>query len=203
MVEIIVAFITGILGPVIYLLVDKWWQLKKDKKRDKVKENFNDSHVIDNELEEIRDFLQSDRVWIAQFHNDGNFYPTGKSIQKFSIFYESLEPGVSLISTIFSNIPCSLYSKTFNHLLESDIGGVMIPDYDNAEVSGYGWRGSSEYTGNKSSYLIPMFSFEDKFIGVLGVDYVFKKKRLSKEEWDTLKKHSYKISGYLSNYLEK
>ena len=88
-------------------------------------------------------------------------------------------------------------------LLESDIGGVMIPDYDNAEVSGYGWRGSSEYTGNKSSYLIPMFSFEDKFIGVLGVDYVFKKKRLTKEEWDTLKKHSYKISGYLSNYLEK
>ena len=201
MTEIIVAFVTGVLGPIVYLFVEKKVQLNREKRRDKVKEHFFDSGIISVELDEIREEFSADRVWIAQFHNGGNFYPTGKSIQKFSVFHESLEAGIGTLSKVFLNIPCSLYSKTFNHLLDSEDGGAMIYDYDDVSVSGYGWRGSGEFTGNKSSYLIPLFSLDDKFIGVLGIDYVFNKKKLTKDEWQNVKNHSYKLAGFLSKYL--
>ena len=51
--------------------------------------------LVDDQLEQIKDELDACRVWISQFHNGGNFYPTGKSIQKFSIFHEMYTPGVS------------------------------------------------------------------------------------------------------------
>jgi len=85
--ELLGAFLTGVVGPIFYLIVSKHLQKEKDKKRDIVKENISSVSLISDELEEIREEFKGDRVWIAQFHNGGNFYPTGKSIQKFSIFY--------------------------------------------------------------------------------------------------------------------
>ena len=105
--ELLGAFLTGVVGPVLYLLISKYLQKEKDKKRDKVKENISSVSLISDELEEIREENKADRVWIAQFHNGGNFYPTGKSIQKFSIFYEVTKAGVSSVSHTFNNIPCS------------------------------------------------------------------------------------------------
>lgn len=202
MTEILVAFVTGVIGPVLYLFTEKYFQNKREKKRDKLKEHFFDTNVISNELDEIRREFNADRVWIIQFHNGGNFYPSGSSIQKFSLFYESLNAGIGSLSSAFSNIPCSLYSRTFNHLLNSEDGGIMIPDYDNPETNIYGWHNSLEYTGNKSTYLIPLFSFDDKFIGVLGMDYVLAKQRLNKEKWIDVYNHSLKISGFLSKNLK-
>jgi len=202
MTEIMVAFVTGVLGPVIYLFVEKYFHNRRERSRDKIKEHFYDTGVISMELDEIRREFEADRVWIIQFHNGGNFYPSGNSIQKFSVFYESLNAGIGSLSNVFSNIPSSLYSKTFNHLLNSEDGGISINDYDNENLTGYGWRNSSEYTGNKSTYLIPLFSFDDKFIGVLGIDYVLSKYRLTKDEWVSAKNHSLKLSGYLSKNLK-
>ena len=105
-------------------------QKQKDKTRDIVKENISSVSLISNELEEIRDEFKADRVWIAQFHNGGNFYPTGKSIQKFSIFYEVTKAGVSSVSHTFNNIPCSLYPKAFEHMMEGK--GIFINDYKEA-----------------------------------------------------------------------
>ena len=86
--ELLGAFLTGVVGPILYLLISKHLQREKDKKRDKVKETIVNTALITEEIEEIREEFESCRVWISQFHNGGNFYPTGKSIQKFSIFYE-------------------------------------------------------------------------------------------------------------------
>ena len=86
--ELLGAFLTGVVGPILYLLIDKYKRQHNDKKRDKVRETIANTNLINDELEEIREDFASDRVWISQFHNGGNFYPTGKSIQKFSIFYE-------------------------------------------------------------------------------------------------------------------
>ena len=86
--ELLGAFLTGVVGPIMYLIVSKHLAKHKEKSRDKVKECLKDSTLISDELEEMRDEFRGDRVWITQFHNGGNFYPTGKSIQKFSIFYE-------------------------------------------------------------------------------------------------------------------
>ena len=63
--------------------------------------------------------LECDRIWLSQFHNGGNFYPTGKSIQKFSVFYEFVTPGTPSIKSIFQNIPVSLFNQPMSHLYEN------------------------------------------------------------------------------------
>ena len=182
--ELLGAFLTGVVGPILYLLVSKYLQKEKDKKRDKVKENISSVSLISDELEEIREENKADRVWIAQFHNGGNFYPIGKSIQKFSIFYEVTKAGVSSVSHTFNNIPCSLYPKAFEHMMEGQ--GIFIPNFSDPKTATYGLKGAAESVGTKSSFLVPLFTLDDKYIGNIGIDFQIKAGR---------------IAGYLSNHL--
>ena len=197
--ELLGAFLTGVVGPILYLLVSKYLQKEKDKKRDKVKENISSVSLISDELEEIREENKADRVWIAQFHNGGNFYPTGKSIQKFSIFYEVTKAGVSSVSHTFNNIPCSLYPKAFEHMMEGK--GIFIPNFQDPKVATYGLKGAAESVGTKSSFLVPMFTLDDKYIGNIGIDYVGKRKKMTKDDWEHFQIKAGRIAGYISNHL--
>ena len=197
--ELLGAFLTGVVGPVLYLIISKYLQKEKDKKRDIVKENISSVSLISNELEEIREEFKGDRVWIAQFHNGGNFYPTGKSIQKFSIFYEVTKAGVSSVSHTFNNIPCSLYPKAFEHMMEGQ--GISIPNFSDPKVATYGLKGAAESVGTKSSFLVPLFTLDDKYIGNIGIDYVGRKKKLTKDDWEHFQIKAGRIAGYLSSHL--
>jgi len=201
--ELLGAFLTGVVGPILYLLIDKYKRQNQDKKRDKVRETIANTNLINDELEEIREEFKSDRVWISQFHNGGNFYPTGKSIQKFSIFYEVTKAGVSSVSHTFNNIPTSLYPKAFDHMLNGEQKGIFINDFYDPKVATYGLKGAAESVGTKSSYVIPMFTLDEKFVGSLGLDYVGRKRKLTKSEWEHLQIKAGRIAGYISSYLEK
>ena len=200
-IELLGAFLTGIVGPILYLIIGRKLSKQKEKKEDKLRESIIEGNLIDDELIKIREEYNSDRVWISQFHNGGNFYPTGKSIQKFSIFYEVTNPGVSSISHVFSNIPCSLYPKAFQHMMEKK--GIFIPNFNDPKVATYGLKGAAESVGTKSSYVLPLFTLDNKYIGTFGVDYVGKKKKLTKEEWEHLQILASRLAGYISSYLEK
>jgi hypothetical protein len=197
--ELLGAFLTGVVGPILYLIVQKYLLKEKNKKRDIVKENISSVSLINNELEDIREDFKADRVWITQFHNGGNFFPTGKSMHKFSVFYEVAKSGISTVSSIFNNIPCSLYPKAFEQLMEGN--GIFINDYKDPKVATYGLKGAAESVGTKSTYLIPLFTLDEKYIGNLGVDFVSKKKRLTKDEWEQLQIKAGRISGFISNHL--
>jgi len=203
MMELLGAFLTGVVGPILYLLIDKYKRQNQDKKRDKVRESIANTNLINDELEDIREEFNSDRAWISQFHNGGNFYPTGKSIQKFSIFYEVAKKGVSSVSHVFNNIPCSLYPKAFDHMLNGEQKGIFIPDYNDPKIATYGLKGAAESVGTKSTYVIPMFTLDEKFVGTIGIDYVGRKKKLTKAEWEHLQIRAGRIAGYISSYLEK
>ena len=200
-IELLGAFLTGIVGPILYLLIDRYLSKQKDKKKDKLRESIIEGNLIDDELISIKEEYKSDRVWISQFHNGGNFYPTGKSIQKFSIFYEVTNPGVSSISHVFSNIPCSLYPKAFQHMMEKR--GIFVPNFNDPKVATYGLKGAAESVGTQSSYVLPLFTLDNKYIGTFGVDYVGKRKKLTKEEWEHLQILASRLAGYISSYLEK
>ena len=86
--EIVIAFLTGVLGPILIIYIKHI--LDKKKKPDIVAEALEMGEVITNKIEEIKEGVKADRVWVTQFHNGGHFYPTGKSITKFSVIYESL-----------------------------------------------------------------------------------------------------------------
>tara|TARA_B100001939_G_scaffold339057_1_gene345363 strand:- start:59 stop:688 length:630 start_codon:yes stop_codon:yes gene_type:complete len=201
--ELLGAFLTGVVGPILYLFVSKYLQKEKDKKRDKVKETIVNTALITEEIEEMREEFESCRVWISQFHNGGNFYPTGKSIQKFSIFYEVTKTGISSVSHTFNNIPTSLYPHAFNHMLNGEQKGIFINDFKDPKVATYGLKGAADSVGTKSSYVIPLFTLDEKFIGCLGMDYVSRKKKLTKDQWEHLQIKAGRISGYLSSHLAK
>ena len=201
--ELIGAFLTGVVGPLLYLLINKFIEKKKDKKRDRVKESLSSTCTINEELEEMREEFNSDRVWISQFHNGGNFYPTGKSIQKFSIFYEVTKVGVSTISHVFSNIPTSLYSTAFEHMLNGEKRGIFIPDFYEKDAKTFSLRPAAESVGTKSSYVLPLYSLDEKFIGTIGIDYVSRKRRMTKDEWEHFQIRAGRIAGYLSNHLKE
>jgi len=198
--ELLGAFLTGVVGPIMYLLISRHLQKEKQKKKDVVKENISNVALISDELEEVREEFKGDRVWITQFHNGGNFYPTGKSIQKFSVFYEVTKAGVSTVSHTFNNIPCSLYPKAFEHMMDGQ--GIFIPNVSDPKVAIYGLKGAAESVGTKSSYVIPLFTLDDKYIGNMGIDFVSKKKKLTKDDWEHFQIKAGRISGYLSSHLE-
>ena len=80
---IIIALITSVIGPVLL----EWTKskFKKNKTTDPLPESIKYNEQIEHQLDIMLDELGCDQIFIAQFHNGGHFYPTGKSIQKFSI----------------------------------------------------------------------------------------------------------------------
>jgi hypothetical protein len=152
-------------------------------------------------MEHIKDEFKSDRVWITQFHNGGNFYPTGKSMAKFSIMYEVVGAGISSVQSNFHNIPVNLFSRSINQLLETD--AIEIPDYKDDTVATFGLKYIAEDTGCKSGYLFAIKCIEGRFIGMLGIDYTKRKTKLNEESVTQLLVQSTSIGGVLMNHLEQ
>lgn len=198
--SVIVAFITGVLGPILLLLIKNKLD-KKSEKPDMVLDTLKVSELILTKLDKIKDELKSDRVWLAQFHNGGNFYPTGKSMAKFSIIYESVGPGISSIQSNFHNIPVNLFSRSINQLLENDV--IEISDFKDETVATYGLKYIAEDTGCKSSYLFAIKTIDGKFIGMLGLDYTKRKTKLDDEAINHLSIDATSIGGVLMNHLQK
>ena len=192
---ILVVIISAVVGP---LLVTRYRHyLNNRTKVDPIKSALQTNMLVDDQLEQIKDELDACRVWISQFHNGGNFYPTGKSIQKFSIFHEMYTPGVSPISDTFKNIPVSLFSKPISHLYSD--GEILISNYKKGNH--FGLKTFAEGTGSKSSYIFALNSINDEFIGTLGIEYCSRVKKLSEEQLNTARTKSIAIGTLLSTYL--
>jgi len=174
--EVIVAFITGVLGPISVLVVKKILD-KRKAKPDIIRDTLKEGELVQTKIEHIRDEFHADRVWIAQFHNGGNFYPTGKSMAKFTIVYEVVNVGVSSIQSNFQSIPVNLFSRSINQLLENDL--ISIPDFKDETIATYGLKYIAEDTGCKSAYLFAIKSIDDKFVGIFGMDFTKKKTKLT------------------------
>ena len=197
---IVIAFISGVIGPigVLYLkhLLDK-----RKVKPDMVRETLRVSELVTTKIEHIKEEFKSDRVWITQFHNGGNFYPTGKSMAKFSIMYETVNPGISSVQSNFHNIPVNLFSKSINELLSNDV--IEISDYKDETIATFGLKYIAEDTGCKSGYLFAIKTIDDKFIGCLGLDYTKRKTKLDEDSIKRLQVYATSLGGVLMTHLEQ
>jgi hypothetical protein len=196
--EVIVAFITGVLGPIALLYVKNVLDKRKTKP-DMVMETLKVSELVTSKIDHIKEEFKADRVWVTQFHNGGHFYPTGKSMAKFSVIYESVNIGVGSIQTGFQNIPVNLFSKSINQLLENDV--IEIPDFKDETIATYGLKYAAEESGCKSSYLFSIKTIEGKFIGTLGLDFTKRKTKLDMESINHLLVHATSIGGVLMGHL--
>jgi hypothetical protein len=182
---IIVAFITGVLGPLSIIFVKNWLS-KNKKKPDMVQETLKVSELVNQKIENIKEEFKPDRVWITQFHNGGNFYPTGKSMAKFSIIYETVNPGVNSVQSNFHNIPVNLFSKSINELLNNDL--IAIQDYKDETIATFGLKYIAEDTNCKSGYLF---------------DYTKKKVKLDPDDIIALEIHATALGGVLMTHLSQ
>jgi hypothetical protein len=197
---IIVAFITGVLGPLSIIFVKNWLS-KNKKKPDMVQETLKVSELVNQKIENIKEEFKPDRVWITQFHNGGNFYPTGKSMAKFSIIYETVNPGVNSVQSNFHNIPVNLFSKSINELLNNDL--IAIQDYKDETIATFGLKYIAEDTNCKSGYLFAIKTIDGKFIGTLGLDYTKKKVKLDPDDIIALEIHATALGGVLMTHLSQ
>lgn len=186
----IIVFFILLLG-----LYVKSLSIGKDNTPDMIKDALKLSVKITENIETIREKYNADRVWITQFHNGGHFYPTGKSIAKFSVIYETVNEEVNSIQNSFKNIPVNLFSKSISQLLTNN--KIIIPDYKDTTIQTYGLKYIAETTDCKSGYLFSIKSKDGKFIGTLGLDYTRETTLLSDESINNLESQASLIGEIL------
>jgi len=194
LIPVIIALITSVFGPIIL----EWAKsrFKKKNSTDPLPESIKYNEQIEHQLDIMLDELGCDQIFIAQFHNGGHFYPTGKSIQKFSIFYEVLNPNIESVKNIYQNIPVSLFNKPLSELYEH--GEVIIEDaeYNNSYLLNTTTGGKC-----KSIYLLALTDLDGRIIGVMGIHYIEKRHKIVKDEWIFIRQKTGAIGNIMSNYL--
>jgi hypothetical protein len=192
---IVVALITAVIGPIIV----NWVKLKMDKKDPStpMRDALETSTLIDNQLEQVMGELECDRIWIAQFHNGGHFYPTGRSIQKFSIFYEKCTPETPNIQNTFQNIPVSLFPRVLSKVYKDN--ELSIEDV-NEEEDTYGLEYLTTQFNTKSVCMVGLHSLDNHLIGVLAISFQ-NPHHITKDEWIYIRQKVGVIGTLLSEYL--
>ena len=198
-IPLIIAFLTGVLGPVALVFV-KHKLFRRDKEMEKRKKDFQHAletqDLINTSLNNLQQKYNLDRLWIAQFHNGGNFYPGNKSMKKVSMTFESTAPGVAADIMKMQNLPVSFLSPILQKLYqESDTTGVTIDVYTEED---YALRSFWETRGVQTVYLFPIKCLESDFIGVFGVDFVKRDGFVTDEVYDQLRAEALLLSGYVA-----
>ena len=86
-------------------------------------------------------------------------------------------------------------------MLNGEQKGIFIPDYKDPKVATYGLKEAAQSVGTKSSFLVPLFTLDNKYIGNIGIDFVSRKRKLTKDDWEHFQIKAGRIAGYLSNHL--
>ena len=196
-VTVITALITVILGPIFV----EWAKVKLNSKKrsDILGESINTDEKVDHQLELLMEELQCDRICISQFHNGGHFYPTGKSIKKFSIFYEQTTGHAASIKETFQNIPVSLFPKVFSTLYKDGEINIPTTKLHHSECGLFPVEGKNYKT--KSFYMLAIKDLNDDFVGALTLSYYKNVHDLTLEEWILLRQKVGAIGTILTDYL--
>ncbi len=194
-VTILVALITAVIGPIIV----NWVKLKMETKSTTTPmyDALETSTLIDNQLEDLMEDLQCDRIWVAQFHNGGYFYPTGRSIQKFSIFYEKYNSILPPIQTTFQNIPVSLFSKALSQIQQN--GELEILNVE-IEENTFGVDALTSQFKTKSLCMVGLYDLNNHLIGIMGISFIDEHNVIT-SEWIHIRQKVGVIGTLLSEYL--
>ena len=196
---VIIAFITGVAGPVLLAILKHFLNVKKVREVQKRRTEFNTvieiQQTVNTALNNFQVKYDLDRVWIAQFHNGGNFYPGNKSMKKLSVTFESTRPGISSDIMKLQNLPVSFFSSAFQEMNATQ--EVYTVDTTKA-TEDYAFINFWTSRGVQKSYLFPLLCLEGGFIGVFGVDYVVKDEKLSQHTFKELEHEASLLSGYVA-----
>ena len=195
---VLAAFLTGVGGPLIVILVQRHFKLKDSIQFEKRKKDFiytiETQKVVNETLNNLQAEFDLDRVWLAQFHNGGNFFPGNKSMKKMSVTFESTAPGISTDIMKMQNLPVSFFSTALQKLNTTNNSCIIHVDTE----EDYALRSFWSNRGINCVYLFPIICIQGGFVGILGVDFVKKDDVLSDTTYDQLLKKAHLLSGYVA-----
>jgi len=214
MIELITA-LSAIIVALIAYIIHPWVlsKLKKDINEEGILPNTEIGRAIDHSvhteglIKKVLEELKCDRIWIAQFHNGGHYYPSHKSIQKFSIFHEYVNPEVGYIGDKIKDIPISLFPKFLCQLYRD--GEILIPDtniINGDDECGEGYWGTLSFLTGEEDKSFYMFLIEDlsgDFIGILGIEYIKEKYTLSEGDLDYINSRLGALGSLMTRFLNR
>lgn len=198
-IPLMIAFLTGVLGPILLVFI-KHKLSRKDRVFDRRKKEFakalETQERINKSLNELLQKYNLDRIWIAQFHNGGNFWPGNKSMKKMSMTFECTAPGISSDIMKMQNLPVSFLSPILQKLTDGGVTGATI---DVCTEDDYALRSFWEARGVQTVYMFAIKCLESDFIGVFGVDFVKRDGFVTDEVYDQLRAEALLLSGYVAS----
>ena len=107
-IELLQLFLTSITSVVVALIGAGYFKRYNDSKKEsysksKLMEQIRKDEIVHLAIRDLRRKYNSDRIYIWQFHNGGNFY-TSYPMQKTSITYERCSDGLERKSEKYQNI---------------------------------------------------------------------------------------------------
>ena len=194
--EIWVPLLTAIFGSIGTFLSIRYrhnLQLKREQAKCHVQEAVEQDGELLAKLEELREGVKASRACIYQFHNGGEYY-TGRSMQKFSMTYETVDKGISRNLVERQSIPVSACNETLSNL----IGDRRLYYVDvKKEMPESLCKIVAMEDGTKSMYKWAIYDLDKRALGYLQIDFVGKKKNLSEDDIQDLEMSAIKIAGYL------
>lgn len=191
-----VALITAVIGPSILEVVKNKLSRKPVESKDPMYDEMVVDVQVDEQLRALLASLGCDRIWVTQFHNGGHFYSSGLSIKKFSIFYEVVSTGTSIIQHQFQNVPTSFFSRSLKEVADNNT--LEVSNMKDPNVTTYGLRDAARETGCQSLFMACLKTPSGKLHGSMGVEFVKDTHKFTASERQAIKNAALYISGILS-----
>jgi hypothetical protein len=194
---IIVALISGLISPLSLQIMQFFLKKRYNEEKHSLNKNKLIEHdqLIESKLKSLMDKYNSDRVWIAEFHNGGKTY-SGKSFQRFSTTYEVVNAGVSSEASNSQNIPTSIFSQFFKKLDSSGYYHNANFDLNRDEISTV----MKTFFQNRGVHNFIAFSIKDikgNFVGFLCLDTIPDNVQIKEQDIERLMIVSSNLAGYL------
>ena len=188
--EIIIAGIIGAAATILTALIKTKLDCKLEK--GKLRRHTAQNEDVYRALEYTLEHLMTDRVVVYEFHN-GDIYYSGSSQQKFSNTYELVGDGISSELKHQQNLRVSSFNRFVKPLVDND-----HYEFDKLEeVNDAVIRNFFADQGTHSTYCVPIKLLTGKIIGILGVDFVRRNQKITKEQKKFIKNQATIIAGYL------
>jgi len=171
--NLIETVITSLTSVIVALIAAGYFQKYRKQQTDKqsktkLVEQIQKDELIHFSLREIRRKYKTDRVYVIQYHNGGQFY-TDSSMQRASITYERCSDGLERLTEKYQNILVSNFAWYNSKLLKNE---TYYFDVDK-EVEDITMKSLFRSFGTSSHCGIPIYDRDKHLIATLCFDWVF------------------------------
>ena len=187
------------IGAVIVAVIKSYKNTKKeiDTLPKKIKDQVNIDDSIISKMEDLKEFLNADRVQVYDFHNGGH-YANGRSALKTSCTYEVIRSGISHKQNYLQSIPLSCLSRFVSKLMNDGFLEVRnLEEIKDEMPSTYQLKRDMQIN---SFYDVILNNKNGEPIGFLAIQYVKNKYNILKEKD---KQEILKLKFFIEEKLEK